>query len=55
MVVRVKSGHFGHQVNSDIRLLTVEIQMKTALNEPSHQDFLLFAYIGYFFIPVIKI
>ena len=33
-VSRVKSGKFGHQVNSDTHLQTVEIQMK-----PSHQDF----------------
>ena len=32
---RVKSGNFGHQVNSDIHLQTVEIQMR----QPSHQDF----------------
>ena len=29
---RVKSSNFGHQVNSDIRLQTVEIQMR----RPSH-------------------
>ena len=34
--IRVKSGNFGHQVNSDIYFQTVEIQMKS--NEPSHQD-----------------
>ena len=28
---RVKSGKFGHQVNSDIHLLTVEIQMRRLL------------------------
>ena len=28
---RVKSGNFGHQVNSDIRLQTVEIQMRRLL------------------------
>ena len=45
LVLNVKSGDFGHQVNSDIHLQTVEIQMRrllmsllTALNEPSHQD-----------------
>ena len=32
---RVKSGNFGHQVNSDIHLQTVEIQMR----RPSHKDF----------------
>ena len=28
---RVKSGNFGHQVNSDIHLQTVEIQMRRLL------------------------
>ena len=28
---RVKSGNFGHQVNSDIRLQTVELQMRRLL------------------------
>ena len=28
---RVKSGNFGHQVNSDIRLQTIEIQMRRLL------------------------
>ena len=28
MSIRVKSGNFGHQVNSDIHLQTVEIQMR---------------------------
>ena len=32
---RVKPGNFGHEVNSDIHLQTVEIQT----NKPSHQDF----------------
>ena len=27
-VSRVKSGNFGHQVNSDIHLQTVEVQMR---------------------------
>ena len=45
----VKSGKFGHQVNSDTRLQTVEILMRwllmsgnpdeTAPYEPFHQDF----------------
>ena len=34
---RVKSGNFGHQVNSDIPLQTVEIQMIRLLMT-SHQD-----------------
>ena len=29
--MRVKSGNFGHQVNSDIHLQTVEIQMRRLL------------------------
>ena len=33
---REKTGNFGHQVNSDIHLQTVEIQMRRL---PSHQDF----------------
>ena len=39
---RVKSGKFGHQVNSDTDLQTVDIQMRRLLMsrlEPSHQDF----------------
>ena len=32
---QVKLVNFGHQVNSDIHLQTVEIQMR----RPSHQDF----------------
>ena len=35
LLIRVKSGNFGHQVNSDIHLQTVEIQMR----QPSRQDF----------------
>ena len=31
LVGRVKSGNFGHQVNSDIHLQTVEIQMRRLL------------------------
>ena len=36
---RVKSGNFGHQVNSDVHLQTVENLDETAPYEPSHQDF----------------
>ena len=39
ILIRVKSGNFRHQVNSDIPLQTVEIQMRWLLYEPSHQDF----------------
>ena len=34
-VNKVKSANFGHQINSDIHLQTVEILMR----RPSHQDF----------------
>ena len=30
-ITRVRSGNFGHQVNSDIHLQTVEIQMMSRL------------------------
>ena len=30
-IIRVKSGNFGHQVNSDTNLQTVEIQMRRLL------------------------
>ena len=38
--IRVKSGNFGHQVNSDLRFQTMEIQIRRLI---------------YVFIPVIKI
>ena len=41
----VKSGNFGHQVNSDIRLQTVEIQMRRLLIA----GFSLFALLIYFY------
>ena len=47
------SGNFGHQVDSDILLQTVEISNETAPYEPSHQDF--HCLLSYFFIPIIKI
>ena len=31
LMVRVKSGKFGYQVNSDTRLQTVELQMRRLL------------------------
>ena len=31
LAIRVKSGNFGYQVNSDIHLQTVEIQMRRLL------------------------
>ena len=36
---RVKSGKFGHKVNSDTHLQTVVNPDETAPYEPSHQDF----------------
>ena len=40
---RLKSGNFGHQVNSDIHLQTVEIQIRRLINGTApydpHQDF----------------
>ena len=36
LTYRVKSGNFGHQVNSDIHLQTVEIQMRRLLMSPQH-------------------
>ena len=37
--IRAKSGYFGHQVNSDIHLQTVDIQMRRLPYGPFHQDF----------------
>ena len=37
LIGSVKSGNFGHQVNSDTHLQTVELQLLHY--EPSHQDF----------------
>ena len=36
---RVKSGNFGHQVDSDIPFANSETLDETAPYEPSHQDF----------------
>ena len=49
-IYRVKSGNFGHQVNSDIRLQTVEIQMRPRLIR-------IFAVclVNLVFIPIIKL
>ena len=40
---RVKSGNFGHQVNLDIHLQTVEIQMRRLLIRAVSSGFSLFA------------
>ena len=49
-VSRVKSGIFGHQVNSDTHLQTVEIQMRRPLIRIS-TVFL----VNLFFIPIIEV
>ena len=51
---RVKSGKFGHQVNSDIHLLTVEIQMKRLLMSRLIRIFTV-SLVNLLFIPIIKI
>ena len=51
---RVKSGNFGHQVNLDIRLQTVEIQMRGLLMSRLIRIFTV-CLVNLFFIPVIKI
>ena len=51
---RVKSGNFGHQVNSDMRLQTVKIQMRRLPYEPSHHDFHCLLR-NLFYIPITKI
>ena len=38
---RIKSVNFGHQVNSDIHLQTVEIQMRRLRDFPSLLSFFL--------------
>ena len=45
---RVKSGNFGHQVNSDIHLQTVEIQMRLI-------RIFIVCLVHLVFIPIIKI
>ena len=52
--VRVKSGNFGHQVNSDIHLQTVEIQMRRLLMSRPIRIFTV-CLVYPFFIPIIKI
>ena len=51
---RVKSGNFGHQVNSDIHLKTVEIQMKRLLMISLIRIFTV-CLVNLLFIPIIKI
>ena len=52
--VGVKSGYFGQQVNSDIRLQTVEIQMRRLLMSRLIRIFTVW-FVNSFFIPMIKI
>ena len=52
--VRVKSGNFGHQVNSDIHLQTLEIQMRRLLMSRLTRIFTI-CLVNLFFIPIIKI
>ena len=51
---RVKSGKFGHQVNSDTRLQTVEIQMRRLLMSRIIRIFTVCLVI-LFFIPIIEL
>ena len=53
-IISVKSGNFGHQINSDIHLQTVEIQMRR-LHMGRLISFSLFVQLIYFYIPIIKI
>ena len=50
----VKSGKFGHQVNSDIRLQTVEIQMRRLLMSRLIRIFTV-CLVNLFFIPTIEL
>ena len=52
--VGVRSGYFGQQVNSDIRLQTVEIQMRRLLMNRLIRIFTVWL-VNSFFIPMIKI
>ena len=51
---RVKSGNFGHQVNSDIHLQTVEIQMRRLLMSRLIRIFTV-CLVNLFFISIVKI
>ena len=51
---RVKSGNCGHQVNSDIRLQTVEIQMRRLLMSRLIRIFTV-CLVNLIFIQIIKI
>ena len=51
---RLKSGKFGHQVNSDIHLQTVEIRMRLLLMSRLIRIFTVCLF-NLFFIPIFKI
>ena len=52
--VRVKSGKFGHQVNSDTHLQTVEIQMRRLLMSRLIRIFTV-CLVNLVFIPIIEL
>ena len=52
--IRVKSGKFRHQVNSDTRLQTVEIQMRRLLMSHLIRIFTV-CLVNLFFIPIIEL
>ena len=54
IVDRVKSGKFGHQVNSDTLLETVEIQMRRLLMSRLIRIFTVYLF-NLFFIPIIEV
>ena len=51
---RVKSDKFGHQINSDTRLQTVEIQMRRLLMSRLIRIFTV-CLVNLFFIPIIEL
>ena len=51
---RVKSGKFGHQVNSDTHLQTVEIQMRRLLMSRLIRIFTV-CFVNLFFIPMTEL
>ena len=52
--VSVKSGIFGHQVNSDTHLQTVDIQMRRLLISRLIRIFTVFS-VNLFFIPIVEV
>ena len=53
-ITRIKSGKFGHQVNSDTRLQTVEIQMRRLLMSCLIRIFTVYL-VNFFFVPIIEL